>query len=164
MEVEGLKNIVLVRVDDRLVHGQVMTSWSKATNANKFMVIDDEVASNDLMKTVLKGVIPANIKLGIFTVEKAADRLIKGFKSDDRVIILVKTPVTIQKFLGYGIRFNQLNIGGIGTRADRETLWRNIAVTKEEKEAIKELISSGSDVFIQITADDAKVDVAKLVS
>ena len=90
MEVEGLKNIVLVRVDDRLVHGQVMTSWSKATNANKFMVIDDEVASNDLMKTVLKGVIPANIKLGIFTVEKAADRLIKGFKSDDRVIILVK--------------------------------------------------------------------------
>ena len=155
MEAEGLKNIVLVRVDDRLVHGQVMTSWSKATNANKFMVIDDEVASNDLMKTVLKGVIPANIKLGIFTVEKAADRLIKGFKSDDRVI---------QKFLGYGIQFNQLNIGGIGTRADRETLWRNIAVTKEEKEAIKELISSGTDVFIQITADDAKVDVAKLVS
>ena len=44
------------------------------------------------------------------------------------------------------------------------TLWRNIAVTKEEKEAIKELISSGTDVFIQITADDAKVDVAKLVS
>ena len=102
--------------------------------------------------------------MGIFTVEKAADRLIKGFKSDDRVIILVKTPVTIQKFLGYGIQFNQLNIGGIGTRADRETLWRNIAVTKEEKEAIKELISSGTDVFIQITADDAKVDVAKLVS
>ena len=51
MEAEGLKNIVLVRVDDRLVHGQVMTSWSKATNANKFMVIDDEVASNDLMNS-----------------------------------------------------------------------------------------------------------------
>ena len=92
MDVQGMKNIVLTRVDDRLVHGQVMTSWSKATNANKFMVIDDEVAANDLMKTVLKGVIPGNIKLGIFTIAKAADRLTKGFKPDDRVIILVKTP------------------------------------------------------------------------
>lgn len=163
MDVQGMKNIVLTRVDDRLVHGQVMTSWSKATNANKFMVIDDEVAANDLMKTVLKGVIPGNIKLGIFTIAKAADRLTKGFKPDDRVIILVKTPITILKLQKMGISFKHLNIGGIGTRSDRETLWRNIAVTADEKQAIRELIAEGTEVFIQITADDSKVDVAKLI-
>ena len=73
MEAKGMQNIVLIRVDDRLVHGQVMTSWLKATNANKIMVVDDDVAADPLMKTVLKGVVPSQIKLGIFSIEKAVD-------------------------------------------------------------------------------------------
>ena len=64
MEARGMQNIVLIRVDDRLVHGQVMTSWCKATNANKIMVVDDGVAAEPLMKTVLKGVVPAQISWG----------------------------------------------------------------------------------------------------
>ena len=53
MQTKGMESVKLVRVDDRLVHGQVMTSWLKFTGANKIMVVDDEVATNDLMKTVL---------------------------------------------------------------------------------------------------------------
>lgn len=163
MKAEGLKNIVLARVDDRLVHGQVMTSWSKATAANKFMVVDDEVANDALMKTVLKGVVPSNIKLGIFNVPKATDRLIKGFKNEDRVILLVRTPITILELAKQGIIFPQLNIGGIGTRADRKTLWRNIAASDDERAALREILANGTDVFIQITADDAKVTVKDLL-
>ena len=157
---QGLKNIVLSRIDDRLVHGQVMTSWSKATAANKFMVVDDEVSNDGLMKTVLKGVVPSNIKLGVFSIQKAKDRLVKGFKEDDRVILLVRTPLTILSLENEGIIFPQLNIG---TRSDRETLWRNIAVTTEERAALKKIISNGTEVFIQITADDPKVDVGNLL-
>ena len=160
---QGLKNIVLSRIDDRLVHGQVMTSWSKATAANKFMVVDDEVSNDGLMKTVLKGVVPSNIKLGVFSIQKAKDRLVKGFKEDDRVILLVRTPLTILSLENEGIILPQLNIGGIGTRSDRETLWRNIAVTTEERAALKKIISNGTEVFIQITADDPKVDVGNLL-
>ena len=161
MKAKGMENVVLVRVDDRLVHGQVMTSWQKATGANKFMVVDDEVAQNDLMKTVLKGVIPAQIKLGVFSIEKAVDRLIKGFKPDDKVIMLMKTPETAWAIQQAGVDVAALNIGGMGIRADRTTLYQNIACSETERSAIKGLIDAGCDVSIQITADDAKVDVKK---
>lgn len=160
MEASGMKNVVLIRVDDRLVHGQVMTSWLKATNANKIMVVDDGVANDPLMKTVLKGVVPAQIKLGIFTIAKAVDRLVKGFKEDDRVIILVKTPETIWDIQKAGVDVHQLNIGGMGIRPDRSTLYQNIACSEAEREAIRGLLNAGCEVTIQITADDTKVNVA----
>ena len=68
MKIDG---IVLVRIDDRLIHGQVMTSWLNYTSANKIMIIDDEVANDAFMKSVLKTCVPANVKLATFTVEKA---------------------------------------------------------------------------------------------
>ena len=76
MNIEG---IVLVRIDDRLIHGQVMTSWLNYTGANKIMIIDDGVAADPFMKSVLKTCVPANVRLATFTIEKAAVRLKKGF-------------------------------------------------------------------------------------
>lgn len=161
MKAKGMDNVKLVRVDDRLVHGQVMTSWLKYTAANKIMVVDDGVANDNLMKTVLKGVVPSQVKLGIFSVEKAVDRLVKGFKDDDRVIMLVKTPETVWAMQRAGVNFPALNIGGMGIRSDRTTLYQNIACSESEREALRNLIDAGCSVAIQITADDAKVDVAK---
>lgn len=161
MDTKGMQSIVLTRVDDRLVHGQVMTSWVKATGANKIMVVDDGVAQDELMKTVLKGVVPSQVKLGIFSVAKAVDRMVKGFKDTDKVIMLVKTPETVWRMQQAGVDFKTLNIGGMGIRSDRTTLYQNIAASESEREAIKSLIDAGCVVTIQITADDAKVDVSK---
>ena len=161
MDTKGMQSIVLTRVDDRLVHGQVMTSWVKATGANKIMVVDDGVAQDELMKTVLKGVVPSQVKLGIFSVAKAVDRMVKGFKDTDKVIMLVKTPETVWRMQQAGVEFKTLNIGGMGIRSDRTTLYQNIAASESEREAIKSLIDAGCDVTIQITADYAKVDVSK---
>lgn len=161
METKGMENIVLTRVDDRLVHGQVMTSWVKATGANKIMVVDDGVAEDELMKTVLKGVVPSQVKLGIFSVAKAVDRMVKGFKDTDKVIMLVKTPETAWRMQEAGVDFKTLNIGGMGIRSDRTTLYQNIAASESERAAIKSLIDAGCAVTIQITADDSKVDVSK---
>lgn len=163
MEAKGMQNVVLTRVDDRLVHGQVMTSWQKATGANKFMVVDDEVAGNELTKSVLKGVVPSNVKLGVFTVKKAADRLIKGFKPTDKVIMLVKTPVTILRLYEAGVDFHELNIGGMGISGTRTTLYQNIACNEEERDAMRKLIASGCKITIQIVADDPKHDVEPLL-
>lgn len=89
-------SIVLTRIDDRLIHGQVMTSWLNYTSATKIMVVDDRSAQDPFLKTVLKNAVPKNVGLGVFTAEKAANRLIKGFPESDRVIILVKYPATIK--------------------------------------------------------------------
>lgn len=158
-----MKEIVLTRIDDRLIHGQVMTSWLNYTGANKIMVIDDQTAADPFMKTVLKNAVPGNVGLGLFTAERAAARLKKGFKPDDKVIILVKYPGTIWSLIEDGVPFEHLNIGGMGSAPGREKFYKNISATEEEKEVLKKIIQSGCKTEIQIIAEDAKVDVAKLL-
>lgn len=156
-------NIVLTRIDDRLIHGQVMTSWLNYTSATKIMVVDDQTAADPFIKTVLKNAIPANVGLGVFTAEKAAARLIKGFKPDDRVIILVKYPKTVLDMMEKGAKFEKLNIGGMGAAKEREKFYKNISMSGEEREIIKKIIAAGCKVEIQIIAEDTPVDVAKLL-
>ena len=95
-----MSNIVLTRIDDRLIHGQVMTSWLNYTSATKIMVVDDKSAADPFLKTVLKNAVPKNVGLGVFTAEKAAERMLgKGFAPTDRVFILVKYPDTIVRMM-----------------------------------------------------------------
>lgn len=158
-----MQGIVLTRIDDRLIHGQVMTSWLNFTSANKIMVIDDQSAADPFMKTVLKNAVPGNVGLGVFTTERAAVRLKKGFKPDDKVIILVKYPKTVLQLMEQGIVFDHLNIGGMGAGKGREKFYKNISASEEEKDILKKIIDSGCQTEIQIIAEDAKVDVAKLL-
>lgn len=158
-----MQGIVLTRIDDRLIHGQVMTSWLNFTSANKIMVIDDQSAADPFMKTVLKNAVPGNVGLGVFTAQKAAARLKKGFKPEDKVIILVKYPRTILSLMEQGIAFDYLNIGGMGAGKGREKFYKNISASEEEKDILKKIIDSGCQTEIQIIAEDAKVDVAKLL-
>ena len=63
-------NIVLTRIDDRLIHGQVVTAWAKITKANRIIVVDDEVAMDEFMVKILKMAAPRSFKIGIHSGEK----------------------------------------------------------------------------------------------
>jgi len=158
-----MKEIVLTRIDDRLIHGQVMTSWLNYTSANKIMVVDDEVAKDTFMKGILKACVPANIMIAVFTVEAAVARLKKGSKPTDRMIILVKFPKTLYRMMKMGIQFEKINIGGMGVRGDRTKFYKNISASVEEKKMLKEMIDGGSKVTVQIIAEDNATDVSKLL-
>lgn len=158
-----MNGVTMIRIDDRLIHGQVMTSWLNFTGANKIMIIDDEVAQDDFLKSVLKTCVPANIMLGVFSVETAAERLKKGFKESDRVIVLVKFPRTLHRLLQSGIRFKDINIGGMGAGESRSKFYKNISCSDEEKGMFKEMIDAGSKIAIQIIAEDNAVNIARLL-
>lgn len=159
MKIEG---IVLVRIDDRLIHGQVMTSWLNYTSANKIMIIDDEVANDPFMKSVLKTCVPANVKLATFTVEKAAVRLKKGF-AGDQCIILLKYPKALRFLKEKGIIFDHINIGGMGAGGDRKQFYRNISMSEEEIDILRELADAGSAFNIRIIAEDGEIDISKML-
>ncbi|HIX66951.1 MAG TPA: PTS sugar transporter subunit IIB [Candidatus Anaerostipes excrementavium] len=159
MNIEG---IVLVRIDDRLIHGQVMTSWLNYTGANKIMIIDDGVAADPFMKSVLKTCVPANVRLATFTIEKAAVRLKKGF-AGDKCIVLVKYPETLYQLMKKGIVFDQINIGGMGVSGTRTKFFRNISASEEEKQMLKELVDAGSHISVRIIAEDSETDISKML-
>lgn len=157
-----MAEIVLTRIDDRLIHGQVMTAWVKKTHANHIIVIDDKVAKDDFMIEVLKMSAPTGIKVDVFDSDTAITKLqdLDTF-NDDKIIILVKEPLVIEKVIVSGINISKLIIGGMGARKDRQPFYRNIAMNDEEKKSLQNIIDKGVKVTIHIIPDQKEVDAEK---
>lgn len=151
-------NIVLTRIDDRLIHGQVVTAWAKVTKGNRIIVVDDNVANDDFMSKIIKMAAPASFKIGIHTIEQAA-KILKDENTNERVIVLVKTPVTVKALMEKGVEIKELDLGGMGATKGRKQLYRNISISDDEKECFKQLINDGVNVVVQIVPDDSPKDI-----
>ena len=86
-----MENVLLARVDDRLIHGQVMTAWMKRLPAKEIMVIDNKVAKDEFMISVLEMAAPAGVKVKVFSEKDAAKILKEGLKTP--TILLAKSPL-----------------------------------------------------------------------
>ncbi|KUK08932.1 MAG: Protein-N(Pi)-phosphohistidine--sugar phosphotransferase [Caldanaerobacter subterraneus] len=155
--------IVLTRIDDRLIHGQVMTAWVKFTQANRIMIIDEGVAKDPFMVKVLKMAAPPGIKVDIYDVEQAVEVLKENDSTNEKIIILVKHPVVIETLLEKGIEIKKLNVGGMGAAPGRKALYKNISISKEEREIFQRILDKGTDIFIQIVPDEKEVDIKKFI-
>lgn len=156
-----MENLILTRIDDRLIHGQVMTAWMKVMPAKKIIIVDDKVAADDFMKDVLEMAAPAGVKMNICSVEQAIGILNQGLSVP--TIMLAKTPLTLKALIDGGIELKAINIGGIGMKEGRKTLYKNIAVTEEERQILKNFIQKGIDVKIQIIPAEKVIDLKNIL-
>ncbi len=155
--------IVLARIDDRLIHGQVMTSWLNYTGAGKIVVIDDATAKDSFLSMIIKTLVPANIKTEVTTLEKSVE-VVAALPKNEKVILLSKTPEAYVNLVKNGIALEKINIGGMGARPGRKTLYRNISASEEEMNQLKELTELGLVVEIQMVAEDTAINVKKYLS
>ncbi|NLZ52423.1 MAG: PTS sugar transporter subunit IIB [Thermoanaerobacteraceae bacterium] len=156
-------NIVLTRIDDRLIHGQVMTAWVKYTQANRIIIVDDGVAQDPFMEKVIKMAAPPGIKVEVYDVAKAIDVVKKDGNKDEKVIILVKYPKVVNALMEGGVEIKKLNVGGMGAGPGRKPLYKNISASPEEKEIFKKIIDLGVHVSLQIIPDDKEVELKKVL-
>ncbi|AYO31323.1 PTS mannose/fructose/sorbose transporter subunit IIB [Biomaibacter acetigenes] len=156
-------NIVLTRIDDRLIHGQVMTAWVKYTQANRIIIVDDNVAQDPFMEKVLKMAAPPGIKVEVYDTQKAV-AVLKGEGSPgEKVIVLAKHPKTIYALMEGGVGIKELNVGGMGAGAGRKLLYKNISASQEEREVFKNILSKGVAILIRIVPDDKGVEIKKFL-
>lgn len=155
-----MKNLVLVRIDDRLIHGQVVTQWMKDTHANKVLIIDDKLPEDAFMKRVLKAAAPPGVKCIIKNVADSIPYIQGDPKTDDEaILVLVKYPSVIEALLDAGISIPKVILGGMGIRGDRKVFNRNVAANEEEVECMKRIVSKGSEMVYQLVPSEAPVDV-----
>lgn len=152
-----MKNIVFTRIDDRLIHGQVMTAWVQITGSNEVVIVDDNVAKNSFMQMVMKSAMPNKIGLKVLSIDEAIKYLSSEESGNEKIFILVKVPQVILSLVSAGIPIKKLDVGGIGAKENRRTLYRNISASEEEKEALIELSNKGVEVFFQVTPDNTRV-------
>lgn len=141
--------IKLVRIDHRLMHGQVVFSWTKALGIERIVVIDTGTANDEFKRMSLKLSKPADVKLSLFTVEQAIERIpkIKALK-ENTMLIFGNVGETYKFFQTFGA-VPEINYGGILDRPGATRYSNAIYLTDEEVEQSRQLASMGISLFMQ---------------
>ena len=103
-----MEGITHIRIDDRLIHGQVATMWTNELGATRIMVINDEVANNDMQKSLLRMAAPPNVSTSIITRETAVKNISSGKYKGQKVFIVVKSPLDILYLLNNGLDIKEI--------------------------------------------------------
>lgn len=156
------KNLRFTRIDDRLIHGQVMTAWLHAyDDVRHVLIVDDDVSKDPFMAQMFSLLVPSGTTIEILAVEDAVAKFSAGL--DKPTLMLVKYPLTIKRLVDAGVAIDFLNIGGMGMTKDRTKFFQNIAASEEERSILAELSDKGMKIEIQIVPAQKKVDVASLL-
>lgn len=155
-----MKGIVHIRVDDRLIHGQVATRWVSHFNANRIMIIDDAVAANDIEKMMLRSAGPDGCNTSILARETAFNNINQGNYENQKVLILVKTPEIALQMLNSGLDVKQLNIGNMSNKDDRKQIKRSVSISDTELNIIRELLERGVSITAQMTPEEPDADIS----
>jgi mannose/fructose/N-acetylgalactosamine-specific phosphotransferase system component IIB len=142
-------SIVLVRVDDRLIHGQVLESWVPSTRAQEVVIANDSLAGDQVQKMIMQAAIPYSINLVIDYVEKVACLLKKPEGPEIRRLVIVDDPVDALRLKRAGVCFHELNLGNLSTREVAVCLSRTVSIGAESLEALRMMLREGVRVSIQ---------------
>ncbi len=153
----------LVRIDDRLIHGQVVALWVKHLQARRIVIVDDQVARDSFLQVVLRGAAPPGVTVDVSTLEAAPQALNRPDDERARTIVLMKGPKTAVALRSAGIMFDTLNVGGMGAGPGRKAFYRNISATPEELDLFRQLEAQGVTAQIQIEPNARPISVASLL-
>lgn len=154
--------VTLARVDERLIHGQVMTAWCKKCWIKKIMLIDQEIAQDEFMISVLEMSAPTGVKVMVKDPAAAASELASD-ETDDSTLLLFKDLQNVADLVKHGYQLKELNIGNIGSSAVRKPITKEVYVSEAEKDILRELSNSGVNVYIQKLPGDTAVDIMKKI-
>jgi sorbose PTS system EIIB component len=151
--------IKLVRIDDRLIHGQVVTVWSKEAKAERIIICSDTVAKDKIRRQLLRQVAPPGIKVNIVGIDKAI-RVYKNPKYlNDNVFYLFTCPKDVLRMVKGGVDIKSVNIGGMAFKTGKKQITKAISVDDEDIAAFKELNSLGIELEIRAVPEDSKVNI-----
>lgn len=147
--------IVLVRVDCRLIHGQVVETWVPHTGANCLLVANDALVDNPFLQSVMEMAVPPGIHVIFCRVEEVSDVLAVIESRGERAIILCASSADALKIYRSGVRFAALNIGNLHYASGKVEISPSVFFAKEDFEAVGSLTLLGVSVNIRATPFDA---------
>lgn len=156
--------IVGARIDNRLLHGIVSTSWAPDTSATRVMVIDDNVADDQQKKQAMKLGRPSGMAVSIITKQTALDNF-KDHKYDrQRVFIVSQTPDVFLNLLEQGEHIDEIVLGGTLSYENAIKVTKRAYIKPEQVEIYQAIIDKGCKIISKYVPQDDSVDVAKILN
>jgi mannose/fructose/N-acetylgalactosamine-specific phosphotransferase system component IIB len=151
------------RIDDRLIHGQVIIGWCGQLPIEQLIVLDDEIAVTDWEKNLMLMAAPPGLPTFILQTSEISSFLKQLNDKTELTLILFKSPHTIQALTKQNVKFTKINIGGIHFREDRVEFLPYLYLSKAEVQIFKELMEGGIDFECQDLPTSPMYDLKKVI-
>lgn len=149
--------IKLLRVDHRLLHGQVAFSWTQYLGVDCILIANDGLMNDELRKTTIKLAKPQGVKVVMKNINDSIDAINSGVTDKYKLFVVVESIEDASRLIEGTDKFNELNLGGIKQREGTRNISKAINVTPEEELMLKDLINSGVTVEIRQIPNDQKI-------
>ncbi|ELY5828669.1 PTS mannose transporter subunit IIAB [Cronobacter turicensis] len=156
--------IGLARIDDRLIHGQVATRWTKETNVSRIIVVSDEVAADNVRKTLLTQVAPPGVTAHVVDVAKMIRVYNNPKYAGERVMLLFTNPTDVERVVEGGVKITSVNIGGMAYRQGKTQVNNAVSVDEKDIEAFKKLNARGIELEVRKVSNDPRLKMMDLLS
>jgi len=156
--------IGLARIDDRLIHGQVATRWTKETDVSRIIVVSDEVAADHVRKTLLPQVAPPGVTAHVVDVAKAIRVWNNPKYAGDRVMLLFTNPTDVWRLVEAGVDIKSVNIGGMAFRQGKTQVNNAVSVDEKDIEAFKKLNERGIELEVRKVSSDSRLKMMDLIN
>jgi len=161
---EDHMKIGLARIDDRLIHGQVATRWTKETKVSRIIVVSDEVAADHVRKTLLTQVAPPGVTAHVVDVAKAVRVWNNPKYANDRVMLLFTNPTDVLRVVQEGVNITSVNIGGMAFRQGKTQVNNAVSVDEKDIAAFRELNSRGIELEVRKVSSDNRLKMMDLIN
>ncbi len=149
-----MDDIVHIRIDDRLLHGQVVGMWTNTLQATRIMIPCDRVAEDEVLRKVLRMAAPAGVKTSFIPAERAARQIMEGRYQGQRVFMVCENPADILRLMDLGLPITKVNVGNIGGAEGRIAVKTSLSMSPEEAKMFHEIMDRGVEVTSQMVPAD----------
>jgi PTS system mannose-specific IIB component len=153
----------LVRIDNRLVHGQIIETWLPFLKATRIIVVNDDVAGSFFRETVIRMAVPRDVEVLTYGVEEFGRSDVSSRTEDVRTIVLFSSAGDVVRAWSAGFRFQVLNIGNLYSEGWKLQCSTSVCLTGEDIAQIRFLLDSGVTVGLQSVPSDRAVDFRELL-
>lgn len=155
-------NIKLVRVDFRVIHGQVVTKWVKQAEADRIIVIDDKIVKNEMLKKVFKMTAPPNVSVDVYDTKAAAEMWKNDTLGIGDVLVIFKTIASALKAWKEGFPITNLQIGGAGGGPGQKQVYHNINLSPQEFDDLNVLHENGVKIILQAIPEEKPLSYSEV--
>jgi PTS system mannose-specific IIB component len=154
--------VVLARVDNRLVHGQVLEAWVPRLGVDAILVVDADLASDAFQRAVIEGLGLGGVGIQLCSPEEAV-RLLESSLGRGRILLLFAGISQALAALKRGVRFEHLNLGNLHPRQGGRSVTPSVYLTADDLDVLRELLSEGVDLEARAVPNERSPDIAALV-
>ena len=161
---DGKIKFVLARVDTRLLHGQVATSWTKATNPNRIIVVSDTVSKDELRKKLIEQAAPPGVRAHVIPLDKLVEVSKDPRFGNTKALLLFENPQDALYVIEKGVDIKELNVGSMAHSVGKVMVNNVLSMDQNDVDTYKKLRDLGVQFDVRKVAADKRADLFKLIS